>query len=112
MAALRDSAKELAEFDVDIFYVSLDTPEKNAEFAASMGAALPVVSDAKGVTARRFGVLALGGLYSRRWTFYVDAQGVLREIDKSVQTATAGSDMIRKLSELGFPRRGVVPEDE
>ncbi|MBC8188043.1 MAG: redoxin domain-containing protein, partial [Proteobacteria bacterium] len=42
---------QLAEFDVDVFYVSLDSPEKNAEFAASMGASLPVVSDPDGETA-------------------------------------------------------------
>jgi peroxiredoxin Q/BCP len=95
----------LNEFDVDILYVSLDTPEKNAEFAASMGAAIPVVSDPKGLIAKRFGVVALGGLYSRRWTFYIDAAGVLREIDKQVEPATAGVDMLGKLRDLGFPKR-------
>ncbi len=58
--------------------MSLDTPEKNAKFAASMGASLPVVSDAK---------------------------GILRAIDKSVRPATAGADIVAKLEELGFPRR-------
>ena len=95
----------MAEFDVDVLYVSLDSPEKNAEFAASMGASLPVVSDAKGEVAKRFGVIGLGGLYSKRWTFYADAEGILRAIDKDVRPATAGADIIRKLEQLGFPRR-------
>ncbi len=85
--------------------MSLDTPEKNAKFAASMGASLPVVSDAKGEVAKQFGVIGLGGLYSRRWTFYIDAKGILRAIDKSVRPATAGADIVAKLEELGFPRR-------
>ncbi len=85
--------------------MSLDSPEKNAEFAASMKAGFPVVSDPEGRSAGRFGVLGLGGLYAKRWTFYVDAQGRLRAIDKKVEPASAGADMIRTLDALGFPRR-------
>ncbi len=88
-----------------MLYVSLDTPEKNAEFARSMSAKWPVVSDPKGEVAKRFGVLGLGGFYSKRWTFYIDAEGILRAIDKEVDPATAGADIVRKLGELGFPRR-------
>jgi peroxiredoxin Q/BCP len=103
---------QLAEFDVDVFYVSLDSPEKNAEFAASMGASLPVVSDPDGETAKRFGVLGFGGLYSKRWTFYIDSEGILRAIDKQVEPATAGADIIRKLEELNFPRRSSLEAGE
>ena len=85
--------------------MSLDTPEKNAEFAASMDAGFPVVSDPEGRVARRFGVLGPGGLYSRRWTFYIDAEGILRALDKDVEPATAGADMVHRLEALGFSRR-------
>lgn len=85
--------------------MSLDTPEKNAEFAASMGAGLPVVSDPGGVVAKRFGVLGIGGLYSRRWTFYIDSAGILRAIDKQVKPATAGADIVSRLQSLNFPKR-------
>lgn len=88
-----------------MFYVSLDTPAKNAKFAASMGALLPVVSDPKGEVAKRFGVLGFGGLYAKRWTFYIDADGILRAIDKKVDPETAGADIVRTLGELGFPKR-------
>jgi len=100
----------LREFEIDVLYVSLDTPEKNREFAASLGAELPVVSDPKGAVAKRFGVLGIGGLYSRRWTFYVDSEGILRAIDKQVEPATAGADIVRKLQELDFPRRAPAPD--
>lgn len=105
MAALRDSAQQLGEYDVDVFYVSLDTAAKNAEFAASMKASLPVLSDPDGETARRYGVVRLGGLYSKRWTFYIDASGTLREIDKNVNPASAGQDIVDRLEALGFPKR-------
>ena len=105
MTALRDSASEIAEYDVEVLYVSLDSPEKNAEFAASLKTQIPVVSDPKGETAARYGVIGFGGLYSKRWTFYIDATGTLREIDKEVNPATAGQDIVAKLEELGFPKR-------
>lgn len=85
--------------------MSLDTPEKNAEFAASLKTGLPVVSDSDGRAAKSFGVLGFGGLYSKRWTFYIDAEGILREIDQSVSPTTAGVDMVAKLKALGFAKR-------
>ena len=85
--------------------VSLDDPERNAEFAASLGAKLPVISDPDGSVGKAYGVVALGGFYSHRWTFYIDRSGVIRAIDKNVSPDTAGADMVRKLDELGFPKR-------
>jgi len=85
--------------------VSLDSPEKNAEFAKSLEAKHVLLSDPSGETARAYGVTGFGGLFAKRWTFYVDRDGVIREIDKSVSTATAGQDIARKLGELGFPAR-------
>ena len=91
--------------------MSLDTPEKNAEFAASLKADLPVLSDPGGTTGKRFGVLGFGGLYSNRWTFYIDATGTLRDVDKDVNPATAGQDIAERLERLGFPKRERVKKD-
>jgi len=85
--------------------VSLDSPEKNREFASSLGAKHVLLSDPTGESARAYGVTGLGGLYAKRWTFYIDRQGVIRDIDTDVATATAGQDIGRKLGELGFPKR-------
>ena len=84
--------------------VSLDDPEKNREFAESVGAHFVLLSDPEKTHARQYGVLALGGLYARRWTFYIDPGGVIRRIDKKVDTETHGRDVVRALEELGFPR--------
>ena len=85
--------------------VSLDSPEKNAEFAKSLSGSFPVISDPDKSVARAYGVLGIGGLYTRRWTFYIDPAGVIRKIDKSVSPQTAGADVARTLGELGFPLR-------
>jgi peroxiredoxin Q/BCP len=85
--------------------VSLDTKEKNREFAEGLGAKHVLLSDPTGATAAAYDVTGFGGLFAKRWTFYIDRDGVIREIDKNVSTATAGQDIARKLGELGFPKR-------
>ena len=85
--------------------VSLDSPEKNAEFAKSLEAKHVLLSDPTGETAKAYGVSGLGGLFAKRWTFYIDPDGIVRAIDKNVNTATAGQDIARKLGELGYSRR-------
>jgi peroxiredoxin len=85
--------------------VSLDDAEKNRAFAESVGAEFVLLSDSSKENAGRYGVLAPLGLYAKRWTFYIDGDGLVRRIDKSVSTKTHGEDVVRSLGELGFPRR-------
>ena len=85
--------------------VSLDYPEKNDEFAASLGVSFPILSDTNKKAARAYGVLGLAGLYAKRWTFYIDVEGTIRAIDRSVRVLSAGADIASKLEELGFPKR-------
>ncbi len=89
--------------------VSLDDPEKNREFAESLDTTQTLLSDTSGDAAKAYGVRGFGGLFARRWTFYIDREGVIRAIDKEVQVGTAGQDIARKLGELGF--RGREAED-
>ena len=88
--------------------VSLDDAKKNEEFAQSVGAKFVLLSDPEKESADRYGVLALGGFYARRWTFFIDANGIVRRIDKDVDPATHGDDVVSALAELGFP----LSEDE
>lgn len=85
--------------------VSLDGAEKNQAFAESVGASFVLLSDPEKKVAERYGVLALGGLYAKRVTFYIDGSGKIVRIDRDVDTATHGADVARSLAELGFPKR-------
>jgi peroxiredoxin Q/BCP len=105
LASLRDSAGALAAFDAAVFLVSLDDAAKNAEFAESLGAKHVLLSDPLGEAARAYGVVGDGGGLAKRWTFYIDRDGVVREIDKRVVAASAGQDIARKLGELGYRKR-------
>lgn len=86
--------------------VSLDEVDKNRQFAESLDAeALTLLSDEEGEVASAYGVKGFLP-FAKRWTFYIDEKGVIRHIDKDVDTETAGQDIARKLAELGFPRSG------
>ncbi len=85
--------------------VSLDDAEENRSFAESLDGNFPLLSDPERTSAEAYGVLGFAGLYAKRWTFYIDRDGVIRHIDKDVETATAGRDIAERLGELGFPAR-------
>lgn len=85
--------------------VSLDDPEQNKAFAESLDGNFPILSDPGKKVAKDYGVLALGGLYAKRWTFYIDRAGVIQYIDKSVDTETAGQDIAVRLDKLGLSKK-------
>ena len=84
--------------------VSLDSEEKNRDFAEALDANFPLLSDPGKEVARAYGVLGLTRLFAKRWTFYIDESGRIRQIDKNVDVATAGQDIARNLETLGFPK--------
>lgn len=102
---MRDNAAKIEAYDATVFLISLDSPERNAEFAEAEGAKQVILSDPTGATAKAYGVAGAGGFFAKRWTFYVDKDGTVAAIDEHVKTDSAGSDIARKLGELGYPER-------
>jgi peroxiredoxin Q/BCP len=77
----------------------VDSAEKNARFAASLGIDYPILSDATKNVARAYGVLAPSG-FASRWTFYIGADGRILDIDKKVSASSHGADVVAKLTDL------------
>ncbi len=100
--SLRDSDREIRNFDVAYFMASIDTVEDNRAFAEKNEASFPILSDPDKDMSRAYGVLSDRG-YANRWTFYIDGEGINREIDKSVNPIKAGANMVENLRALGFP---------
>ena len=50
-----------------------------------------------------YGVLGSHG-FANRWTFYIDAEGVIQKIDKNVNPRTAGTQLVANLEALNVPR--------
>jgi thioredoxin-dependent peroxiredoxin len=86
-------------YDVAYFMASVDTPEKNLEFAKVTEADFPLLSDPAKTVAAAYGVLGPRG-NATRWTFYIGPDGKIQHIDKAVNTARAGEDVLAKLAEL------------
>jgi thioredoxin-dependent peroxiredoxin len=95
----------IKKFDVAYFTASVDTPEKNRQFAESVGADYPILSDPGGRLARAYGVTGPIQKWASRWTFYIAADGRILFIDKNVHPSTHADDVVAKLAELGIPKR-------
>ena len=84
---------------------STDSIEDNTGFAEKNGATFPVLADEAGEMVEAYGVGVRGG-FARRWTFYIDPEGVIERIDREVDPRTAGADLVTNLEELGAPAAG------
>lgn len=100
--SVRDSKKQVRRFDVQFFMASTDDLETNKAFAEQNNANFPILSDDSKSVSEAYGVLASAG-YSKRWTFYIDAQGNIAKIDKTVKPRTAGKDLLKNLMALNVP---------
>jgi peroxiredoxin Q/BCP len=101
--SLGSSRALLGPFKVRYFGASVDTPETNRRFAASLGIDYPILSDPDRAVARAYGVIGKSGFPSR-WTFYIGTDGRILEVDKHVQVSTHGTDVAARLSTLEVPR--------
>ena len=99
--SLRANSKSLHELDVAYFTASVDTPELNKKFAESLDLDYPILSDPDKSVATAYGVLSARG-FSNRWTFYIDKDGIIKEIDKAVKVDNAGADVAAKVKDLGL----------
>ncbi len=83
---------------------SVDKPEDNKGFAEKNEATFPILSDPDKTMTAAYGVLSDRG-YARRWTYYIDQNGIIQKIDREVNVRTAGEGLVANLESLGVPRR-------
>jgi thioredoxin-dependent peroxiredoxin len=99
--SLRANSKALKELNVAYFTASVDPAEQNEKFAKSLDLDYPILSDPDKTVATAYGVMSPRG-FSNRWTFYIDKDGIIREIDKKVNFDKAGEDVAAKVKSLGL----------
>jgi thioredoxin-dependent peroxiredoxin len=102
---MAEHGAKLRDFDVAYFTASVDKPEKNREFAQSVGADYPILSDHGGEVAREYGVTGPIQRWASRWTFFIGKDGHILFIDKDVHPSTHTDDVAVKLEELGVAKR-------
>jgi len=91
---------------VTYFAASIDRPETNRRFAASLELNFPILSDPGKTVARAYGVLRGFGLYAARQTFFIGEDGTILFIERKVRTRDAGGQVAAKLAELGVRLKG------
>jgi len=115
--SLAENGSKIRMYDVAYFMASVDSVEENTKFAKATSVTLqgrgggpstvvdkkeadfPLLSDPTKDVATKYGVLNAGGV-SNRWTFYIDKDGRIAFVEKTVRPATSAEDMIAKLGEL------------
>ena len=118
--SLAENGAKIKMYDVAYFMASVDTVEENTKFAKATSVTLqgrgggpstvvekkeadfPLLSDPTKEVATKYGVLMPNG-FANRWTFYIDKNGKIAHIEKTVRPATSAEDMIAKLGELKVP---------
>ena len=80
---------------------STDKLEKNTAFAIVNAATFPILADPDKTMSKAYGVL-MAGTFAKRWTFYIDKSGIIQNSDKNVYPLSAGADLVRNLTTLGF----------
>ena len=100
--SINESNAALKEMGVAFFTASVDKPEDNMKFSEKHGFAFPVLSDPTKEAAKAYGVMMAERPMANRWTFYIDKEGTIKEIDKKIKNAQAGTDIGAKIKSLGL----------
>jgi peroxiredoxin Q/BCP len=100
--SFRENSDHLKPLHVAYFTASVDTVADNKAFATKLGLDYPILSDPDKTVARAYGVLNPKNQFAQRWTFYIDKDGIIRAIDKKINTKQAGADLAAKIKELGL----------
>jgi len=103
--SMRDAGEEIRKFDVAYFTISCDDLETQKKWATELMLDYPVLSDPDTKVARAYGVVHEGRERPERWTFVIDKEGVVRKIDKMVNTKNHGADIAKALESLGVAKK-------
>lgn len=85
--------------------ISVDDPQTNREFAESLEAGFPLLSNPEGDVARAYGVVTPERALPFRWTFIIGPDGRILRVDRDVNASTAGADLVAHLADLGVAQR-------
>lgn len=103
--SFRENGDAIRKYDVAYFTASCDTVQLNTDFAKSLELDYPILSDPGKDVAKAYGVVHEGRAVPERWTFIIGSDGTLKHIDRKVNAANHGEDLVAKLAELKVPTK-------
>lgn len=100
--AFRDDRHKLAALGAEVVGVSVDDVESHLDFAKEHRLPFPLLADARGAVAARYGSIRNFGLFklARRNTFLIDPQGRIAKVYLSASASKNSQEVIEDLERL------------
>lgn len=97
--SFRDDLHKLEKLNAKVIGVSIDDGKSHADFAKKYGLPFPLLTDANGLVAGKYGALTNLGVtkLAKRYTFLIDPNGLLQKAYLSVDTSKHSQQIIDDL---------------
>lgn len=98
----RDDWQQLTALGAEVVGISVDTSASHKDFAEKYHLPFPLLADAKGDVAQRYGAMADWVLMklAKRYTFLIDPQGRIAKAYLSVNTSRHSAEILADLKQL------------
>jgi peroxiredoxin Q/BCP len=98
--AFRDRMGDYEKAGIQVYGVSLDSPESHRRFRKKYNLNFPLLTDEGGVAAEALGVLREGGEMANRVTFLLDAGGRIAKVYPEVSPETHADGILQDAASL------------
>ncbi len=96
----RDRMDDYREADIQVYGVSLDSPESHRRFREKYGLNFPLLTDEDGRAAEALGVLREGGEKTNRVTFLLDPNCRIARVYPEVSPETHADEILKDAASL------------
>ena len=98
--AFRDRMADYGEAGIQVYGVSLDSPESHRRFREKYNLNFPLLTDKDGRAAEALGVLREGGEKANRVTFLLDGDGTIKKVYPEVSPETHADEILKDAASL------------
>src|SRR5215212_10825953 len=98
--AFRDRMDDYAEAGIQVYGVSLDSPESHREFRAKYNLNFPLLTDEGGRASEALGVLRKDRGIANRVTFLLDPKGTISRVYPEVSPETHADEILQDAATL------------
>ena len=98
--AFRDRMSDYAAADIQVYGVSLDSPESHRRFREKYNLNFPLLTDEGGRASEALGVLREGGEKAKRVTFLLDPNGKISKVYPEVSPETHADEILKDAASL------------
>lgn len=98
----RDDWQQLTALGAEVVGISVDTSASHKDFAEKYHLPFPLLADAKGEVAQRYGAMADWKVFkfAKRYTFIIDPQGRVAKVYLAVNAGRHSAEVVADLRQL------------